>query len=181
MTFRKIVKERKKWKFWSQLKAIIAKKHLLITLVIESIGIILVIISFFIPWYYHIYNGFGWIRLFHEYYFIEAVHLYEIFSILLYYPYLIGLGLLFGKISLKKKISNLNLLELIEAIFIFPGIMLIFSVRFGRIPSFIIFDVYNIHDTLSGPSSGFILYIVGFSVLMLNGLHYSVFSRYFRS
>lgn len=174
ITFKKPVKEPRNWKNRIRLRSIITKKHSLIFLVIEITGIIFVIYSFSIPWYYRSSEGLGWIAIFHEYYFIEAESLHDIFSILLYYSYLIGLVILFVKISIKKKIKSLILLELGEMIFIFPGIMLIFSVQIGRLQGFFGY-IYSFY------SSGFILYTIGITVLMLNGLYISVFSRFFKS
>jgi len=179
ITFKKSVKEPRNWKNRIRLKSIIAKRHSLIFPVVEITGVIFVIYSFFIPWYYHIYTGFGWFRQFHEFYLIEADGLHDIFSILLYYSYLIGLVIIFAKIAIKKKMKSRILLEIGEAILVFPGLMLIFSVPFGRIPSFTF--LLGLQNTLSCPSSGFILYTIGITVLMLNGLYFSVFSRFFRS
>ncbi len=173
ITFKKPVKEPRNWKKRIQLKSIITKKHL-IFLVMEITGIIFVIYSFSIPWYYWVSMGFGDIPYLHEYYFIEASLLHDIFSILLYYSYLIGLVILFAKISMKKKIKSLILLELGETILIFPGIMLLFSVQIGFHRGF--FDYIY-----SGYCSGFIFYTIGITVLMLNGLYISVFSRFFQS
>ena len=179
ITFKKPVKEPRNWKKRIQLKSIITKKHLIISLVIEITGIIFVIYSFSIPWYYQLYRDNWWESHSHTFYLIDAFRLREIFSILVYYSYLVGLVILFGKISFKKRIRSLILLEFSEAILIFPGIMLIFSVQFGRVPSFIVFAFSSY--TQIGPSSGFILYIIGITVLMLNGLQFSVYSRFFQS
>ena len=178
ITFKKPAKEPRDWKNKIRLKSIISKKQALLFPVVEITGVIFVIVSFFIPWFYHIYSGFGWYRQFREFYFIEADGLHDIFSILLYYSYLIGLVLIFAKIAIKKKMKSRILLEIGEAILVFPGLMLIFSVYFGRIPSFMYLN--GLQDTLSCPSSGFILYIIGITVLMLNGLYFSVFSRFFQ-
>ena len=175
ITFKKPVKEPRNWKKRIQLKSIITNKRSLIFLVMEITGIIFVIYSFSIPWYYCVSMGFGFIPYSHEYYFIEASLLYDIFSILLYYSYLIGLVILFAKISMKKKIKSLLLLELGETILIFPGIMLLFSEQIGFRHGFI-GDIYYL-----GYCSGFILYTIGITVLMLNGLYISVFSRFFQS
>jgi len=177
MTFKKPVKEPRNWKKRIQLKSIITKKHLIISLVIEIIGVILVIYSFFIPWYYYLFLHIGNGYHFQKLYFIEAESLYGIFTILLYYSYLIGLVILFVKISFKKKIRSHILLELGETILIFPGIMLIFSVQFGPPPFFYILIFSYIR---SGYSSGFIIYTIGITVLILNGLQFSVYSRFFQ-
>ena len=50
--------------------------------------------------------------------------------------------------------------EIVEAIFVFPGIMLLFTVRFGRIPSFLHFGIYGLGYAVSCPSYGIILYII---------------------
>ena len=176
ITFKKPVKEPRNWKKRIQLKSIITKKHLILSLVIEIIGVIFVIYSFSIPWYYHLFRYIGGGYHFQKLYFIEADSLYGIFTILLYYSYLIGLVILFVKISFKKKIRSLILLELGETILIFPGIMLIFSVQFGP-PCFILAIFSYIR---SGYSSGFIIYTIGITVLTLNGLQFSVYSRFFQ-
>ena len=176
ITFKKPGKEPRNWKNRIRLKSIIAKRHSLIFPVVEITGVIFVIYSFFIPWYYHIYTGFGWVRQFREFYFIEADGLHDIFSILLYYSYFIGLAILFVKIAIKTKIKSLTLLEFGEAIFIFPGIMLIFGVQFdGRPPIYLLIFGY----IRSGYSSGFILYTIGITISLINGLQFSVFSRFF--
>ncbi len=179
ITFKKPFKEPREWKYKIRFKTIINNKLALIFPVIEITGAIFVIVSFFIPWYYHIHSGFGWFRQFREFYLIEADRLQDIFSILLYYSYLIGLVIIFAKITIKKKTKSRVLLEIGEVILIFPGLMLLFSVYFGRIPSFL--DLDGLQDTLSCPSSGFILYTIGITVLMLNGLYYSIFSRFFKN
>ena len=178
ITFKKPVKEPRNWKNRIQLKSIITKKHSLISLVIEITGIIFVIYSFSIPWYYHLFRYIGGGgNHFQKLYFIEAINLQDIFLVLLYYSYLIGLVILFVKISIKKKIKNLVLFELGETIFIFPGIMLIFSVQFGGPTAYLAIFVY----IQSGYSSGFILYIIGITVLLINGLQFSAYSRFFQS
>ena len=178
ISFKKPVKEPRNWKKKIQLKSIITKKHSLISLVIEITGMICVIYSFSIAWYYQLYRDNWWGSHSHTFYLIDAFRLHEIFSILVYYSYLVGLVILFGKISFKKKIKSLILLEFSEAILIFPGIMLIFSVQFGRVPCIITYAFSSYIQT--GPSSGFILYIIGITVLMLNGLQFSVYSRFFQ-
>ena len=176
ITFKKPVKEPRNWKKRIQLKSIITKKHLILSLVIEIIGVIFVIYSFSIPWYYHLFRYIGGGYHFQKLYFIEADSLYGIFTILLYYSYLIGLVILFVKISFKKKIRSLILLELYETILIFPGIMLIFSVQFGSPYCYLLIFSY----IRSGYSSGFIIYTIGITVLTLNGLQFSVYSRFFQ-
>jgi hypothetical protein len=176
ITFKKPVKEPRNWKKRIQLKSIITKKHLILSLVIEIIGVIFVIYSFSIPWYYHLFRYVGGGYHFQKLYFIEADSLYGIFTILLYYSYLIGLAILFVKISFKKKIRSLILLELGETILIFPGIMLIFSVQFGSPYCYLLIFSY----IQSGYSSGFIIYTIGITVLTLNGLQFSVYSRFFQ-
>ena len=176
ITFKKPVKEPRNWKKRIQLKSIITKKHLIIFLVIEITATIFVIYSFSIPWYYHLFRYVGGGYHFQKLYFIEADSLYGIFTILLYYSYLIGLVILFVKISFKKKIRSLILLELYETILIFPGIMLIFSVQFGPPTCYLAIFSY----IRSGYSSGFIIYTIGITVLTLNGLQFSVYSRFFQ-
>ncbi|NVM16856.1 MAG: hypothetical protein HWN80_04015 [Candidatus Lokiarchaeota archaeon] len=181
MTFKKPARESRNWKNKIQFMSVATKKHRLLSLVIEISGIILVIYSFSIPWYFHSYRDYfiGETRIF-MFHLIDADFLHEIFSILLYYPYLIGLVILFSKICLKNKIRNLLLFEIIEAIFVLPGIMLLFTVQFGRLPSFIFFG-FGLRYTLSCPSYGFILYIIGITVLLINGIQFSAYSRFFQS
>ena len=176
ITFKKPVKEPRNWKKRIQLKSIITKKHSMISLVIEITGVILVIYSFSIPWYYYLFRYCGDGYHFEKLYFIEADNLYGIFTILLYYSYLIGLVILFVKISFKKKIRSLILLELGETILIFPVIMLIFSVQFSSPGVYLTIFSY----IRSGYSSGFIIYTIGITVLTLNGLQFSVYSRFFQ-
>lgn len=177
ITFVKLVKEPRNWTIRIQLESIIAKKYSLISLVIEITGIFFVLYSFSIPWYYHLLGGLGGGYYIQNIYFIEAINLQEIFTILLYYSYFIGLLIIFVKIATKKRIESLTLLEIGELIFLFPGIMLIFGIQFnGRPPMFLLIFVY----IRSGYSSGYVLYIIGITVILINGLQFSAYSRFFR-
>lgn len=154
-------------------KSVLFKKYSLISLFIELIGIILLIYSFSIPWYYHLYRG--WINETRYFYIKEAVDLDKLLIFLLYYAYFMGLFLLFVKISTKRKIRTFTLLEIIELIYFIPGIIFIFNVEFLPCSNFII--IPEMYCAKSDYSSGFILYTIGITILIINGLQISIYSR----
>ncbi len=168
ITFIKPVDRTTNWKNGMNFRSFIPKKHVLFSIVTELIGIILLVISFSIPWYYHLFG----VNHFQYLYFIEAVNLDGIFIIYLYYAYLIGLCLLFLKISIKQKLQIRYLIEVTQILFIIPGIILIFNVKFE-----LLFYLAILIYIKSGYSSGFVLYTIGISVLIMNGLQFSIYSR----
>jgi len=174
LSFLKPTNRKIDWKPGFPLSFIIENKHFLISIFTGLMGIILLAISFSLPWYYHLLRSVTGSGGYHYnfLYFKDAINMDSIFTFYLFYAYLLSLSLLFIKISTKGKLRNLYLLEIAEILFIIPGLILIFNIKYSP-PIFLAIFVY----IKSGFYSGFILYTIGISVLILNGLQFSIYSR----
>jgi len=106
VTLIKPVSNPKDINFTIKLKSFLTGKHSLISIIIKAIGFILLIISFYIPWYYHLFGIIGGGFQIQFLYFIDASNFRAIFFVFIYYAYLLGLILIFVKFSMKKKNSH---------------------------------------------------------------------------
>ena len=178
ITFIKPVNEPRQWINRTKFKSFMRSKYSLISLGIELIGIILFISSFNVPWYYQEFidiNFGGFIRYF---YIKDLLSLENLLTDFLFYAYLLGLTLLFVKISVSKKMRILTALELLELIVIIPGIMLMFMVNFPKYCFSVIPEEFCLKF---GYTSGYISFISGTIVLILNGLQMSIHLRWKRN
>lgn len=161
------------WKALFKFKSLLKNKKILISITLMSFGIILLINSFFFPWYY--WHLIGWVVTpIRNFYIIDAKNLEDLLSTLIYSMYYIGLIILFTKITKKKKIHVFFILVSIELILIFLGIMFLINIKFYTCKDY--FGFPEISCVNSGYSTGFYLYTIGFSFLALNGLQWSYYS-----
>ena len=168
ITFIKPVNEPRLWINRNTFKSFISSKYSLFSLGTELIGIILLIYSFNVPWYYQEFidmNFGGFIR----YFYIKD---------LLNLENLLANFLLFVKIFVSKKIHILTALELLELIVLIPVIMLMLMVDFPKYCFSFIPEEFCID---SGYSSGFISFILATIVLIINGLQMSIHLRWKRN
>lgn len=134
------------------------------------------IYSFFVPWVYHLFrdinDGF-FIRYFPMAEVMVSDTFYYLFVIC---PLLIEIIIIFLRIYMNPKIRNFTSVALIELLILIPGIMIPFNVSLGRCHSFIPEEIC----IRFGYFYGLYLYILGISVLAINGLQISIYSKFIR-
>ncbi len=174
ITFIKPFNEPKRWLNRIAFKSFMRKKYLLLSLSTELIGIILLISSFSVPWSYQLYVDINSGKFTRHFYANQAINLEALLNLLLFYVYYLGLALIFVKISVNLKIRKRTALELLELILIVPIILLIFNIHSVNCTPSPIPERFCLN---SGYSSGFILLFIGTTVLIINGLQLSIYSR----
>ena len=155
------------------LKSFMQRKYILLLITLELIGLILLISSFSLRWYYHRYTGMYVVNHLRYFYLKDAINLDSLLTFFISYAYLIGLILIFIKITMKKKIHIFTGLELIELTFFVIGLILMLNLRFMECNQIAVFPGGECIE--SGHSTGFTLYIIGLLVLIINGLQMSIY------
>ncbi|MFW9969392.1 MAG: hypothetical protein ACFFDF_04265 [Candidatus Odinarchaeota archaeon] len=168
-SFLKLPNKLKLDNFSPEIKSVLNKKYYSFSIFTEIVGLVILITSFYLPWYYYL-PGDGYLR--QNLYLLDAANSLEIINILIYYTYIIGLILIFIKVSIRRNLNSLNIFELIELIFFIPGTIIIFITKFDLGMWWALWNYSN-----SGYTSGFILYIIGLVILIANGLQISTYLR----
>lgn len=172
ISFLKLRSRKVDWKPKVWLEYIVSRWQLIFSIILGLMGFILVGVSFSLPWYYHLLRSIsgGYYYIYLD--FIHARKLEGLFTNYFFYAYFVSLSLLFVKISVKGKVRGRHIWEVAELLFIIPGLVLIFNIKYDP-PIYAAILTY----IRSGYSSGFILYTIGISILIVNGLQSSMYSR----
>lgn len=156
------------------IKSILTNKYSLVSLFTELGGLGVLISSFFLPWYFQHLIGWPIGHIFHYYYlFRDLVFIHYMLNFLLYYAYIIALLILFVRFSSNIKINGHFSLVIIKLLFFVPGIVIILNTKIGC-PYFLIPEEFCVDY---GYSFGFFFYIIGFIILIANGLQVILYTR----
>jgi hypothetical protein len=160
----------KNWK--EKLQRFVRNKYNFTSMIIEITGILIIFISFGLPWFYYEYTGlmsrFIYLPL------IEGINMSNILFSFLITLYLIGVITLIINTIVKRDLNIKYSLELIELILLIFGVILSTNVRYRGCNELIhIPEIYCIN---SGYSIGYFLYLIGLIILISNGIQMCIYS-----
>ena len=159
------------WCKMINLDYILSHQHEFFSILTEVLGILLIVSSIFLPWYRITSVGTGGIIIDQSYYYFQIFDT-QLLIWILYYAYLSVIFTILVVINYKI-ISYRVRFELAECLFLFPCMIVLINIE----PLNIVIPVFITLSRYSGFYIGYLFFLLGFVLLVLNGFQLSIYRR----